>query len=279
MLGTRLGALSCAALLARRDFRVLVLGHGAKPSTYRHDGVPLRRRSFAHLAAPSPAFRRVVAELAQSQAFRRRLRPLDPMLQVLDPRRRIDLPPDPELFARELEREFPVARASIEELYAQLSRLNARIDEVFERDAVWPPGTFWERRETNKLREALPALGDVGRGRASRQPLDELTIDAGYRPIVEITARFASDVAMGNGYTVPLLPLARLHGAWTRGVHELPGDEDELVASLVERIRAHGGDVRPAERCEAILHKRGRVSGVVLEGDGEATSCTFVIGD
>jgi phytoene dehydrogenase-like protein len=279
VLGTRLGSLACAALLARRDFRVLVLGHGARPSTYRWDGVPLRRRAFAHLAAPSPAFRRVIAELAQSQAFRRRLRPLDPMLQVLDPKRRIDLPPDPELFARELEREFPVARASIEELYSQLAQLNARIDEVFERDAVWPPGTFWERRETNKLRDLLPALGDAARGRASRHPVAELTIDAGYRSIVEITARFASDVAMGNGYSVPLLPVARLHGAWSRGVHELPGDEDELVASLVERIRAHGGDVRPAERCEAILHRRGRVTGVVLEGDGEATSCTFVIGD
>ena len=280
VLGMRLGALATAALLARRDFRVLVLGHGARPSTYRYDGLPLRRRTFAHIAAPSPAWRRVIAELAQSQAFRRRLRPLDPMLQVLTPKRRVDLPPDPALFARELEREFLAARATIEELYAQLSRFNARIDEVFERDAVWPPGTFWERRETSKLRELLPVLaGDGALARRSSARVEELSIDPSYRPIVEITARFGSHVAIGNGYTVPLLPLSRLHGGWTRGVHELPGDEDELVASLIERIRAHGGDVRPDERCDAITHQRGRVNGVVLEGDGEATSCNFVIGD
>ncbi len=277
VLGTRIGALACAALLARRDFRVLVLGHGARPSTYRFDGVPLRRRSFTHLSAPSPAYRRVIAELAQSQAFRRRLRPLDPMLQLITPKQRLDVPPDPENFARELDRELPLSRASVEELYAQLARLNATIDDVLEPDAVWPPGTFWERRETGKLRDALPVLGVDPSRRGARA--EDLVIDAAYRPLVEITARFASHTAIGAGYTTPLLPLVRLHGAWARGVSELPGDEDELVASLIERIRAHGGDVRPNERCDAILHKRGRVAGVVLEGEGEEASCNFVIGD
>jgi phytoene dehydrogenase-like protein len=280
VLGTRLGALAAAALLARRDFRVLVLGQGSRPSTYRYDGLPLRRRTFAHLAAPSPAWRRVVAELAQSQAFKRRLRPLDPMLQVIDGKRRLELPPDPQLFARELDRELPVARPSIEELYAQLARINARIDEVLERDAVWPPGTFWERRETGRLRDMLPALGGEGASsRARGERIEELPIDAGYRPIVEISARFASHSAMGHGYMVPLLPLARMHGAWARGTSELAGDEDELVQMLVERIRAHGGDVRPNDRCEAILHKRGRVHAITLEGEDVPTSCTFVVGD
>jgi len=274
VLGMRLSSLACAALLARRDFRVLVLGHGARPSTYRYDGIPLRRRTFAHLAAPSPAYRRVVAELAQSQAFRRRLRPLDPMLQVLDARRRLDLPPDSALFARELDREFPSARPTIEELYGALARINARTDEVFEQDAVWPPGTFWERRETSRLRDMLPLTASEPRDRRT----GDLTIDAGYRSIVDITARFATDVADTSG-TLPPFLLARLHGAWSRGVHELPGDEDELTASFVERIRAHGGDVRPSEHCQAIVHKRGKVSAVMLDGYDEPIGCAFVIGD
>src|SRR3954447_9719497 len=122
----RPGALACAALLARRDFRVLVIGDGHLPSTYRHEGVPLRRRGFAHLAAPSPAYRRVLAELAQSQAFRRRLRPLDPMFQVLDRTFRLDVPPDPALFARELDRELPSVRPPVEQLYDGLAKLNAQ---------------------------------------------------------------------------------------------------------------------------------------------------------
>lgn len=267
VLGMRPGAIACAALLARRDFRVLVLGDGHLRSTYRYEGLPLRRRTFAHLAAPSPAYRRVLAELAQSQAFRRRLRPLDPMFQVLDRRYRLDVPPDASLFARELDRELPNARPSVEQLYDSLAKLATQVDDVLAVDAVWPPGTFWERRETAKLAAALPELPAT------------IGVDPEYRRVVEIGARFASHLASGPLDPLPPLAVARLHGAWTRGPLELPGDEDELVESFLERIRAHGGEVRPAERCEAILHARGRVRGVVLESDGEETGCAFVIGD
>jgi phytoene dehydrogenase-like protein len=267
ILGMRPGALACAALLARRDFRVLVIGDSHLPATYRHEGVPLRRRAFAHLAAPSPAYRRVLAELAQSQAFRRRLRPLDPMFQVLERTFRLDVPPDPALFARELDRELPSVRPPVEQLYDALAKLNAQVDSVLEQDAVWPPGTFWERRETKRLAAMLPSVSTP------------FAVDPAYRRVIEIGARFASHLASGPLEPLPALATARLHGAWSRGPSELPGDEDALTEMFVERIRAHGGDVRERERCEAILHKRGKVRAVVLESDGEETGCGFVIGD
>ena len=83
VLGAGVGALAAAALLARRSWRVLVLGQGLRPATYAYDGVTLARRAFTFLAAASPAWGRMVLELAQSQTFRRRLLPLDPMLQML----------------------------------------------------------------------------------------------------------------------------------------------------------------------------------------------------
>lgn len=220
-----------------------------------------------HLAAQTPAYRRVLAELAQSQAFRRRLRPLDPMYQVLDRELRFDVPPDHALFARELDRAFPNARGPIEEMYATLGRIETGVDHVLEQDAVWPPGTFWERRETGKLRDQLPDAPD------------NWPVDAEYRRVMEIAARFSSHVASDAFDPLPPLALARLHSAWTRGPLELAGDEDELSAMLVERIRAHGGDVRESEHCEAILHKRNRVRAVILDSDGEETGCGFVITD
>lgn len=267
VLGMRLGALASAALLARRDFRVLVVGDGHLPATYRFGAIPLRRRAFVHLAAQTPAYRRVLAELAQSQAFRRRLRPLDPMYQVLDRDLRFDVPPDPAAFARELDRAFPNARGPIEEMYATLGKLETSLDQVLERDAVWPPGTFWERRETGKLRDMLPDAPEV------------FPVDADYRRVMEIAARFGSHLASDTLDRLPPIAAARLHGAWTRGPLELPGDEDELSAMLIERIRAHGGEVRENEHCEAILHKRNRVRAVILDSDGEETGCGFVIAD
>lgn len=267
VLGMRTGALVCAALLARRDFRVLVVGDGYLPATYRFGDVPLRRRTFAHLAATVPSYRRLLAELAQTQAFRRRLRPLDPMFQVLEGPSRLELAAEPAAFARELERELPGTRGPIEELYAGLGQLNAVIDSVLDQDAIWPPGTFWERRETARLRDALPDVPAI------------LPVDAAYRRVIEIGARFGSHLASTAESPLPPLAVARLHAAWTRAPVELPGDEDEWVAQLVERIRAHGGEVRPSERCEAILHQRGRVRAVILDGDGEETGAGFVITD
>jgi len=143
VLGTEIGALAAAALLARRSWRVLVLGQGARAPTYFYDGIPLARGPSSLLAAASPAFSRVLVELAQSQTFRRRTIQLDPMLQVLMQNRRFDLPPDHVAFGRECEREFPEVRRVIDDLYAELARTNAAADAAFELDVTIPPGGFW----------------------------------------------------------------------------------------------------------------------------------------
>src|ERR1700728_5094526 len=93
VLGAGVGALTAAARLARRSWRVLVLGQGYRPPLYAFDEMSLARRTFTLLAGSSPAWGRVLAELAQSQTFRRRIEPLDPMLPGLSPRRARDLAP------------------------------------------------------------------------------------------------------------------------------------------------------------------------------------------
>ena len=269
VLGAGVGALAAAALLARRSWRVLVLGHGWRKPTYAYDGLVLARRPFTFLSASSPAWGRVLVELAQSQTFRRRLASLDPMLQVLGPDARLDVPPDTQLFAREIDREFPAVRRVVDDLYAELARTNAAADAAFERDAVWPPGGFWERRETARVVATLPYLDGTG------DLLAELPRDHPFREVVTTPAHFASDLA-GE---LPSFALARLHGAWTRGVNQLAGGEDELVEFLIERVRAHGGDTRLADRASGLVHKGGKVRGVHIDGDETPVGVTFVVSD
>ncbi|MBX3187449.1 MAG: phytoene dehydrogenase [Labilithrix sp.] len=269
VLGAGVGSLAAAALLARRSWRVLVLGHGWRKPTYGYDGLVLARRPFTFLSASSPAWGRVLVELAQSQTFRRRLSSLDPMLQVLAPDARLDLPPDTQLFAREIDREFPAVRRVVDDLYTELARTNAAADAAFERDAVWPPGGFWERRETARVVATLPYL-DGG-----SDFLAEFPREHPFRGVVTTPARFASDLAS----EIPPFALARLHGAWTRGVSHLAGGEEELVDFLLERVRAHGGDTRIADRASALVHKGGKVRGVHVDGDEMPVGVTFVVGD
>ncbi len=270
ILGGGIGALTTAALLARRSWRVLVLGQGWRPATYAYDGVTLARRPFTFLAASSPAWGRVLVELAQSQTFRRRTTPLDPMFQVLAPKLRLEVPPDVQLFAKELDRSYPEVRRVVDELYVELARTNAAADAAFEKDLVWPPGSFWERRETDRVAESLPHF----LGRRTPPLLAEFPRDHDYRAIVDVPARFAS-----HAVDLPQFALARLHGAWTRGIARLEHGETELVDFLVDRVRAHGGDARLDERAVRVEHKGGRVAGVVVDGDEGTTGVEFVVTD
>jgi glycine/D-amino acid oxidase-like deaminating enzyme len=270
VLGAGIGALTAAALLSRRSWRVVVLGQGWRPPTYTYDGVTLARRPFTFLAGSSPAWGRVLVELAQSQTFRRRQVALDPMFQVLAPGLRLEVAPDVQLFGRAIDRAYPEVRRVVDELYAELARTNAAADVAFDRDLVWPPGRFWERRETERVAASLPHFQD-GRTPAL---LAEFPRDHDYRAIVELPARFAS-------HAVDLGPfaLARLHGAWTRGVMALGSGEDELVDFLLERVRTQGGETRLEDRAARVVHKRGHVAGMVVDGDEDVTGVDFIVTD
>ncbi|MCU0685303.1 MAG: phytoene dehydrogenase [Polyangiaceae bacterium] len=271
VLGRSPGALLAAALLARRDFSVFVAGHTTKPATYSYEGHALRRRAFSLLGAPSPALRRALVELAQSQTFRRRTVALDPMLTVLLPGRRFEIAPDLALFEREMDREFPEVRRVLDELYTTLARVNESTDLAFTRDLVWPPGSFWERQRASRALAQLPFAREGG-----PDVLADLPPYHPYRAVVDASVAFASDLAPSRR-PLPPFAAARLHGAWTRGVVAFAGGEDELVQFLVDRITAHGGIVALNERVERVAAGRDGVQGVFLEGDTTRTGCQFLL--
>lgn len=272
VLGRSIGALTAAALLARRKFQVLVLGQGELPATYRFEGRELRRRAFTFLAGTSPAWVRVLAELAQTQTFRRYARQLDPMFDVLSDGYRIEVPPDAALFAREIEREFPEVRQVVDEMYGTFARVNAAADGAFERDVTLPPGTFWERLETNRAVSMLPLKDDVDPDAL----LGKFPPGHPYREITLLPPRFATHLSPPTGH-LPPLALARLHGAWTRGVLTIEGGEDELESFLISRIEAHGGVCRLGTSAESIMVKRNQVTGVIEDGEDDLTGTDALI--
>ncbi len=274
VLGRSLGALAAAALLARRDFQVLVLGQGQKPASYRFEGKTLKRRTFTLLSGYSPAWTRILHELAQSPSFRRHVAPLDPLFAVLTRERRVQLPPSLDQFSREVDREFPEVRQLVDELYATFASVNAAADTAFERDAVWPPGSFWERLETNRLSSTLPFVAGDG----ARDLLGKFPAGHPYRELVTLPAQFASDLAV-PGDQMPPFALARLHGAWTRGVLGLADGEDELEQFLVRRIQAHGGLCRLDEKATELVVRRGAVVGVLADGEDEPFGTANVLCD
>jgi len=274
VLGRSLGALAAAAVLARRDFRVLLLGQGQRGQTYRFEDHVLCRRTFTLLAGSSPTWRRILHELAQSPQFRRRTSALDPMFVMLCEGRRVEVPPDMELFGREIDREFPEVRQLVDELYTSIAQVNAVADSAFEKDALWPPGTLWERFETGRIAATLP----LTRGERGQDLLGKFPTGHAYRDITTIPAAFASNAAF-LGSEFPPFALARLHGAWTRGVVSLARAEDELSEFLCERIEAHGGVIELNRRATSLVVRRGAAVGVVEDGEETPTGAGAILSD
>lgn len=270
VLGSGIGALTAAVLLARRSWRVLVIGQGHRRWRYTYDGLPLGRRPFTFNAGLSPAWTRVVVELAQSQTFNRRARAVDPIAQVIGSRLRFDVPPDGERFGREIDREFPNVKRVVDDLATKLKQYNAVADAAFAQDVVWPPGGFWERRATERALAAVPENGSAS------ELMSEFTLGHPYRRVIEVPASFFSDAAG------PLsdLALARLHGAWLQGLVELPRGEDDVVEFLAERLRAHGGEILDHEHATRLVTRGSKVVAVELGDDPTATvGVHFVVGE
>ncbi|NUP07869.1 MAG: phytoene dehydrogenase [Polyangiaceae bacterium] len=271
VLGRSIGALVAAALLARRDFTVLLLGHGAPPPTYAVGEHTLHRRSFTFLAASSPTWKRVIAELAQSQTWKRRTQNAEPMLQAIAPGFRLDIPADDRLFAREVDREFPELHHVVEQLYGRLGQANAAVDEAFDSDAMWPPGTFWERRETAKFAAGLPYV----HAEPDADLLAEFPRGHFYRHFVRASVLFGTHLST----MPPTFAVARLHGAWTRGLTRLEAGEADLEAFLAERISSHGGQCHFSERASSLVLRRGVAAGILIEGDEQPTGCEYIVTD
>ena len=269
VLGGGVAAHATAAHLARRSWRVVVVGNGHRPWRYGYDGLSLGRRSFSLLAGASPVFSRILSEIAQSQTFQRRARAL-PSVQVLTPELRMDLPTDPAELSREIEREFPAARRLALEVAAEITRTQAAGDAAFREDAVWPPGGFWERRETARFVASLSQEG------GAEALVAELPKDHALRRILEAPPRFASHRAT-SGALSPFA-FARLFAAWTRELAELPNGEDEALELFRDRVRAHGGELLLQEQVSKVVTKGSRVAGVELIGGG-AFGVQFVVGE
>ncbi len=196
---------------------------------------------------------------------------LDPMFVVLGPGRRVAVPPDIDLFSQEVDREFPEVRQLVDELYSTFAQVNAAADGAFEKDATWPPGSFWEKVETGRLANTLPLVDAEQNDLLGKFPAGHP-----YRRVIWLPAMFATHVST-PGDQLPAFALARLHGAWTRGLHRLSEGEAELERFLVERIEAHGGVCRLEGRATRIAVERGAIAGVQEDGEEEITGASALL--
>ncbi len=269
--GTQLAPLLAGALLAKRGFRVLLVSQDERPPTYAvTDELRFPREPFHFLPASSPIARRVLTELALQQRFRRHATHVDPAFQVCLPRHRFEFARTPGALEREIEREFPEVKRPVEDFLRANETQQRQLDSVFDRDLMWPPKTFLERREHARATAALP----FGKHGTTLDPLMEFPEGHPFRLAVELPARFSDGMDPDHGSG---LRLSRLFGSWREGAASLEGGYATLRSLLEETIGTYGGAIRAPEKIDRIRVRRGHVTGVRLAASGEEIGASWVL--
>ncbi|HEX7478344.1 MAG TPA: hypothetical protein VF331_11095 [Polyangiales bacterium] len=270
VLGSDLAPLTCGALLAKRGFRVLVLGQNEPSPSYEVGPYTLPRRPFQCAFGRSPVGKRIFPELGLGQSVRRITQTADPAFQVALPGHRFDVCQDDADLAREMEREFPEVKRPIDDFHKLVGRVDQNLDALLERDLVLPPETFMERQRFSRVRKTL----DLPRGDSEEDVLGEFPEDHPFRVATHLPARFESDIDPEH---LSPLRLLRLYSNCRRGALTMGGGLPGLRELLIQKIKAHSGQVRLDERASELLVQRGQVTGVQLFGAGEEISCGFVV--
>jgi hypothetical protein len=267
VVGGGLGGAAAGALLSRRGFRVLLVDEGGPSPTITDGGWlfpagPALRPAFRQL----PAAEALLTDLGLASDAARALEPLVPALQLLLPRHRLELAPDPEALRRELRREWPTEAARLEGALATLAEAAELGSALLKEAPPLPPAGLLERWSLG--RAAGRAAKATGLPRAlleGASPLD----GAGDEPLAAALTALASLLGRLAGPPSPLA-LGRLAGVALQGLHRpvpgQPGIEEGLRRRITEvRGEVLGSAAEPA-RLESIGLERGRLSTIRVAG-------------
>ncbi|MBT9554982.1 MAG: NAD(P)/FAD-dependent oxidoreductase [Myxococcales bacterium] len=268
VVGTELAGLVAAAMLAKRNYRVLVLGHGPSPSEFHIDGIRYSRRpSLFSGFETSGLIKRAFAELALSVEMQNRPKVFEPYYQVVMPGRRIDLSSKEAILQREFEREFPGDLERIQQFYRIVRDGNAKLSKLLDEVPVLPPDGFFEGRAWRKLLAASlePGIAD---------PLSIFPEGHPFRAFALAPLAFSSGCQMTPHSVVQLV---RLQSHLGRGLYDIEGGVDKLKRIFIDKVKSNCGDFRDRATIEKLVTKRGKVREVILKDRREVLGCEAVI--
>ena len=259
VIGSQLGGLVAAALLAKRGHRVLVVDHDGLGEGYHDGGYTL---PYAPVLLPPlkgiPAAESAFGELGMLTDLGRLLTPHDPELQVLLPGHRFDLSRDAARRGRELSREFADAKAA-DAAWSALGAVSDQAEPFLKGEPPFPASGFFDR-----WKEKRRANAD-----ASLQKALSATPPEGH-PLAAVARGLTGFLSYRDGAPLQGLAVSRALALWLRGPQRIQGGREALRGLMHKRIRELGSEVLGSERAaivEELQIAGSRVSGVKLVGD------------
>ncbi len=270
VIGMELGPLTAGALLAKRGFRVLVVGQEAPADRYSCLGYQFSRRPFVLTCAESPVLHRVLKELSLGQLYQRLIETTGPAYQVVTPKVRLDVTSDTSVLKREFAREFPRAAAVADQIFETLGRIDGEINKFLANNLVIPPESFFEKREYVRAEVQNPF-----RSLRDTDLLGQFDLEPEFRRFLEIPVAMET----AGGSSVSPFVHYRLMSSWLFNCRQIKGGRDGFRKLLADRIVGQGGDLHPLQQVAEIAVTKGRVNGIRLAGREELIGCQVVLTD
>ena len=264
--GGETSGLIAGALLARRGFRVMLLGHEPTSAAFEAGGHTLSAAPALLPPIDDPPAARVLKELDVANHVKRKTTTSEVSFRLQLPGQRLDVTRDRALQEREVTRAFAAAGGSVASVIERLTEAGRLLDPLFASAITLPPNGFWERREVGRLRSLLP--------RPTTDSFAPLPAEHPFRamallPAVHGAAFVAHDV--GPVSEARAFEIAR------RGQHILEGGLAALQAMLLARLEMFGADRRERLTPAEIVVRRGRVAGVRVRPRDETIGCHHLL--
>ena len=264
--GGETSGLCAAALLARRGFRVMVLGHEPSSAAFDADGVTLSAAPALLPPLDETPIARVLKELDVTAFVKRKTATSEISFRLALPGQRLDLMRDPAAQERELGRAFGAAGGSVGTVIERLRDAARLLDPLFASAITIPPNGFWERREVGRLRSLLPKpTADLFAPLPSEHPFRVMAAS----PAVHGAALVAHDVG-------PICE-ARAFEIARRGQPTFEGGLAGLQAMFWSRLETFGADRREHLTPVEVVVRRGRVAGVRVRPRDETIGCHHLL--
>jgi phytoene dehydrogenase-like protein len=268
--GGDLSGLIAAALLARRGFRVLLVGDEATDGmidvrSELGGSAPLSRAPVALPPLDDPHVGRVLKELDFSAILKRRAGPAAPVRVWLG-KQSIDLTPDAPALERDLTRLFGTPIAALAPPLARADAWGRSVEPLLATAMTLPANGFWERREVGRMESLLPRPGT--------DALAPLAVDHPLRTIAAAAGVQTADLAPG---AVGPLAETRAFALARRGLHVVDGGLGALQEMLLSRLETFGGERRRHIEPVAIVTRRGRAVGVRVSPRDETIGCRWLL--
>ncbi len=275
VLGSDLAGLIAAAIVSRRDRRVLIIPDGDPRQVFSLPGLAgssphtVSVETAPCLGFESPPVQRAFEELGTWQQVRRGIKPLRGRLHYALPRHRLDLTAGLENLSSELAREWPDEPA--EEAWDRRMAVGAGALEFAESLLASEPlisaDAIWGHRFLARTDPQRPAPGRV-------DPMAPLPAPHPLRQVAGATLPWFIDLDPGQlDWSVQ----ERLIARWFRGASDYRGGLAELRAHVLQRFKSQAGEVKPALRVADLHIHRGKVTSLSFLGKREAYGCEHLL--